>query len=147
MIKFYTKEFNKLTTNELYEILRLRTEVFVVEQNCVYQDLDNKDQKALHILGYKNNIIIAYARVFNTGDYFRKASIGRIVISPIHRNKGYGFDLVKTAIMVINVHFKQYDIAISAQEHLEKFYNNLAFIRVGKSYLEDGIPHIKMIRK
>lgn len=147
MIKFYIKKFNDFTIDELYEILKLRSEVFVVEQNCVYQDLDNKDQKALHILGYKNNTIIAYARVFKAGDYFKKASIGRIVISPKHRNKGYGFELVETAIMVINVHFKQYDIAISAQEHLEKFYNNLGFIQVGKSYLEDGIPHIKMIRK
>ncbi len=147
MIDFYTKNFEMLTTNELYEILRLRSEVFVVEQNCVYQDLDNKDQKALHILGYKNNTIVAYARVFKAGDYFKKASIGRIVISPKHRSEGYGSELVKTAIMVINIHFKQYDIAISAQEHLEKFYNNLAFMRIGKSYLEDGIPHIKMIRK
>ncbi len=147
MLKFYIKNFNNLTTDELYEILKLRSKVFIVEQNCVYQDLDDKDQKALHILGYKNNRIIAYARVFNAGDYFKKASIGRIVILPKHRSKGYGFELVQTAIMVINVHFKQYDIAISAQEHLEKFYNNLAFMRIGKSYLEDGIPHIKMIRK
>ena len=147
MINFYTKNFEMLTTNELYEILRLRSEVFVVEQNCVYQDLDNKDQKALHILGYKNNTIVAYARVFKAGDYFKKASIGRIVVHSKYRNKQIGFKLVQTAIMVINVHFKQYDIAISAQEHLEKFYNNLAFMRIGKSYLEDGIPHIKMIRK
>ena len=147
MTDFYTKNFEMLTTDELYEILRLRSEVFVVEQNCVYQDLDNKDQKALHILGYKNNKIIAYARVFDAGDYFKFPSIGRVVVHPKYRNKQIGFELVKTAIMVINVHFKQYDIAISAQEHLEDFYNRLDFKRKGKSYLEDGIPHIKMVRK
>ncbi len=147
MIQFHTKEFNQLTTNELYEILRLRAEVFVVEQNCVYQDIDNKDQKALHILGIKNDKIVAYARVFKANDYFEYASIGRIVIHPKERNNKYGYQLVEVAIKAINVHFKAFTIAISAQEHLEKFYNNLGFKRNGKSYLEDGIPHIYMIRE
>ena len=146
MIEFYPKEYSQLTKDELYEILRLRAEVFVVEQNCAYQDVDNKDQKALHILGIKKGSIVAYARIFKPNDYFEYASIGRIVIHPKERNNKYGYELVKTAIMSINIHFKAYTIAISAQEHLEKFYNNLGFEKDGKSYLEDGIPHIYMIR-
>ena len=146
MIKCYPKEYDQLTKDELYEILRLRAAVFVVEQDCVYQDIDNKDQKALHILGIKKGKIIAYARIFKPKDYFKYASIGRIVVHPKERNNNYGYQLVETAIMAINVHFKQHTIAISAQEHLEKFYNNLGFIKEGKGYLEDGIPHIYMIR-
>ena len=146
MIEFYPKEYDQLTKDELYEILRLRTEVFVVEQNCVYQDIDNKDQKAIHILGVKKGNIVAYARIFKPKDYFEYASIGRIVIHPKERDNKYGYELVETAIMAINIHFKTYTIAISAQEHLEKFYNNLGFEKEGKTYLEDGIPHIYMIR-
>jgi ElaA protein len=146
MIAFYQKQYNQLTKDELYEILRLRAEVFVVEQNCVYQDIDNKDQKALHILGIKKGSIVAYARVFKPKDYFEYASIGRIVIHPKERNNKYGYELVETAIKAINLHFKSYTVAISAQKHLEKFYNNLGFKKEGKSYLEDGIPHIYMIK-
>ena len=85
-IKFYTKEYNHLTKDELYKILRLRAEVFIVEQNCVYQDIDNKDQKAYHILGYKNEKIVAYTRIFKPNDYFKYASIGRVVVSKKERN-------------------------------------------------------------
>jgi len=145
-IKYKVKEFNQLTIEELYEILRLRSEIFVVEQNCIYQDVDNKDQKALHILGLKKGKIIAYARIFKPKDYFKYASIGRIVIHPKERNNKYGYSLVESAILAINIHFKQDTIAISAQEHLEKFYNNLKFEREGNSYLEDGISHIYMIK-
>ncbi|HIE45880.1 MAG TPA: GNAT family N-acetyltransferase [Flavobacteriaceae bacterium] len=145
-IKFYTKEFTHLTIDELYEILKLRAKVFIVEQNCVYQDIDNKDQKAMHILGYKNNKLIAYARIFKANDYFKYASIGRVVISEKERSNQYGFKLMETSILAINIHFKEFKIAISAQEHLEKFYNNLGFISTGKKYLEDGIPHIYMIK-
>ena len=129
-IKFYTKEFKHLTSNELYEILRLRTEVFVVEQNCIYQDIDNKDQKALHILGYKNNKLIAYSRIFKAHDYFNYASIGRVLVIESERNFNYGFQLIEASIMAINIHFKEFEIAISAQEYLEKFYNKLGFIKI-----------------
>jgi len=145
-IKYQTIAFQDLTTNQLYEILHLRSKVFVVEQNCVYQDLDNKDQKALHILGIKNEKIIVYARIFKPKDYFEYASIGRIVIHPKERNNKYGYQLVETAILAIKKYYKEQTIAISAQEHLEKFYNNLGFQREGKGYLEDGIPHIYMIK-
>ena len=91
MIKFKTKEYEHLTKDELYEILRLRAAIFIVEQNCVYQDIDNKDQKALHILGYKNNELIAYTRIFKAGDYFKYASIGRVLIAKKARKNQYGF--------------------------------------------------------
>ncbi len=135
-----------LTKEELYEILRLRTEVFVVEQNCVYQDIDNKDQKAIHILGYENKKLIAYARIFKAGDYFKRASIGRVLVVKEFRGLDYGFKLMETAIMAINVHYREFEIAVSAQEYLEKFYNRLGFIKIKGSYLEDGIPHIYMIK-
>jgi len=147
MIKFKTKEYEHLTKDELYEILRLRAEVFIVEQNCVYQDIDNKDQKAIHILGYKKNKIIAYTRIFKAGDYFKNASIGRVLVIEKERHNKYGFQLIETSIMAINIHFKEFKIDISAQEHLEFFYNNLGFLKIGDSYLEDGIDHIKMIRR
>jgi len=146
MLEFKIKTYQQLTKEELYEILRLRAEVFIVEQNCVYQDIDNKDQKAIHVLGYKNNKIIAYTRIFKSGDYFKNASIGRVLVVESERNNQYGFTLMETSITLINKHFNEFIIEISAQEHLEKFYNTLEFTKFGNSYLEDGIPHIKMIK-
>ena len=145
-INFYTKEFSILTTKELYEIFQLRSEVFVVEQNCVYQDIDNKDQKALHILGYKNDKIVAYSRIFKPNDYFNYSSIGRVVVAKNERQFNYGFQLMEASIKAINNHFNETKIAISAQEYLEKFYNKLGFIKMKEAYLEDGIPHIYMIK-
>ncbi|MCF6350035.1 MAG: GNAT family N-acetyltransferase [Flavobacteriaceae bacterium] len=145
-LRFKIKTFQQLTKSELYEILRLRVEVFVVEQDCVYQDIDNKDQKALHVLGYKKEKIIAYTRIFKSHNYFEYASIGRVVVIKKERKKNYGYDLIKTSIMAINIHFKEYKIAISAQLYLKKFYINLGFIQKGEEYLEDNIPHIYMIK-
>jgi len=145
-MKFITKSFQELTIDELYQILQLRSEVFVVEQDCVYQDLDYKDQKALHVLGYKNKKIVAYTRIFNTGDYFKNASIGRVVVAINERKYGYGVDLMKASIDAINHFYKVTKITISAQVYLTKFYNSLGFIKVSDEYLEDGIPHIKMER-
>jgi len=146
-ITFQTKTYQQLTRDELYIILRLRAEVFVVEQNCPYQDIDNKDQKALHILGYKNEKLIAYTRIFKPHDYFEFASVGRVVVAKEERKHKYGYDLMNVSIMAINIHFKEFKIAVSAQVYLKKFYNNLDFIQEGKSYLEDNIPHIYMVRK
>ena len=147
MIKFYTKEYEHLTKDELYKILSLRAKVFVVEQDCVYQDIDDKDKKAIHILGYKNNKLIAYSRIFKSGDYFKYASIGRVLVVKEERKNKYGFQLMETSIMAINMHFREFKIDISAQKHLENFYKTLGFIKIGDSYLEDGIPHIKMVRR
>jgi len=145
-MEFVVKKFNELSIQELYAILQLRSEVFVVEQDCVYQDIDYKDQKAFHVLGIKEEKIIAYARIFNSGDYFSKPSIGRIIVKENQRKYKYGFQLVEESIQYIEDNFIEKTILISAQTYLTKFYNSLGFIQQGEGYLEDGIPHIKMIR-
>lgn len=143
---FHIKKFNELTTDELYVILQLRSEVFVIEQDCVYQDLDYKDQLAYHILGVLDNQIVAYARIFKSGDYFLKPSIGRIVVKKEFRKFKYGHKLVENSIQFIEKNLQENNILISAQSYLTKFYNSLGFIQIGEEYLEDGIPHIKMLR-
>ena len=146
-MKFLVKKFKELTLNELYAIFQLRAEVFVVEQDCVYQDLDFKDQKALHVFGLKNDKIIAYTRIFKPGDYFKEASIGRVVVKDTERKFGYGHDLMKASINAITTNFNTLEITISAQVYLKIFYETHGFTKVGEEYLEDGIPHIEMIRK
>lgn len=146
MLNIVIKSFNELSVEELYNILQLRSEIFVVEQNCVYQDMDDKDQKALHVLGKKNNKIIAYTRIFKSGDYFDVSSIGRVIVAKSERQYGYGYDIMNASINAIKQNFKESKIKLSAQCYLKKFYNNLGFIEVGEEYLEDDIPHICMIK-
>ncbi len=141
---FITKSFQELTTVELYQILQLRSEVFVVEQDCVYQDIDFKDQKALHIIGFKNDKIVAYTRIFSPGDYFKNASIGRVVVQENERKYGYGHKVMTASIKAIKTYFNVDAITISAQKYLKKFYETHQFKQVGEEYLEDGIPHIRM---
>lgn len=145
-MEFVIKSFKELDIHELYQILQLRSEVFVVEQDCVYQDVDFKDQKALHILGIKNNKIIAYTRIFKPGDYFENSSIGRVVVAASERKFGYGHYLMEASIKAINDNFKVHLITISAQKYLKNFYESHSFIQIGEEYLEDGIPHIRMDR-
>lgn len=145
MINIKIKAFKDLTTSELYQVLRLRSEVFVVEQVCVYQDIDSKDEKALHVLGWKENTIIAYSRIFKPGDYFDMASIGRVVVKKSERRYGYGHDIMKASIEAVENVFNETGIKISAQKYLEKFYQSHGFNKQGEEYLEDGIPHICMI--
>ena len=146
MLTIITKTFSELTTLQLYAILQLRSEVFVVEQDCVYQDIDDKDQKAVHVIGFKNEKVVAYTRIFKPGDYFSEASIGRVVVSKDERINKYGYQIMEASILAINKLFKQTTIKISAQTYLKHFYNSLGFKQVGATYLEDGIPHIAMIK-
>ncbi len=146
MLNIAVKKFEELNTAELYSLLQLRSEIFVVEQNCVYQDLDGKDEKALHVIGYKNNKIVAYTRIFKAGDYLAEASIGRVVVIDTERQKGYGIDIMKASIKVVEENFKATRIVVSAQTYLTSFYNALGFIEKGGDYLEDGIPHVMMVR-
>ena len=146
MLEIKIKRFKELSAQELYNLLQLRSEVFVVEQDCVYQDLDGKDQKALHIIGYKNEIIVAYTRVFKPGDYFKEASIGRVVVKQNERQHKYGFVIMEASIKGIKDYYNETAIRISAQTYLRRFYGNLEFKEVGEEYLEDGIPHINMIK-
>ena len=146
MISFVNKNFQTLTTEELYKILALRAEVFVVEQNCPYQDVDGKDLQSIHVLGYIKNQLVAYARVLEQGvSYQEYASIGRIVTSRSIRGKKFGHDLVNFSIKVCQKNFPGQPIKISAQAHLEMFYNKHKFKATGEAYLEDDIPHIGMI--
>ena len=146
MLDIYVKTFNQLSLDELYYLLQLRSQVFVVEQDCVYQDIDVMDKKALHVIGKKDNTIIAYSRIFKPGDYFKEASIGRVVVAENFRHLKYGHQLMVASIKAVETSFSSKKIKISAQKHLENFYNNLGFITSGEPYLEDGIPHIAMIK-
>ena len=140
------KTFQDLSLNELYELLALRSEVFVVEQDCVYQDIDGKDQKALHVLGYKDGKLVAYTRCFDKGLYFDEASIGRVIVKQDQRKFGFGHVIMESSIKEIEEKFHTNRIKISAQQYLTKFYESHHFKQVGEGYLEDGIPHIGMIR-
>jgi len=145
-IRWEVKTWEQISRDLLYSVLSLRAEVFVVEQNCPYQDVDGKDPKALHVLGYQNGELAAYARLFGPGDYFEHASIGRVVTSPTHRGLGLGKQLIKQAIESLEQHWGMTVIHISAQAYLERFYADFGFIRSGENYLEDDIPHLKMLR-
>jgi len=139
------KSYEELTKAELYEILRERTAVFVVEQNCPYQEVDNKDQVALHVMGMENGQLVAYCRIFNAGDYAQEACMGRVLVKGSHRNKGLGQEIIKASLQVVKTRFKTDTVMVSAQRYLKKFYEDIGFHAVGEAYLEDGIPHIKMI--
>ena len=140
-----TKIFSELTTEELYQILRLRSEVFVVEQDCIYQDIDNKDQKAIHLYFKENDEILAYTRIFKAGYYYENPSIGRVVVSKKNRGKDVGKKIMIDSIEYIKQNIKGKKIELSAQKYLDKFYEDLGFYKTGEDYLEDGIPHQRML--
>lgn len=143
-IQWKIKSFGDLSVNELYDMLRLRSEIFVVEQNCIYLDLDGKDKLALHLLGEFEGEIVAYSRIFKPGITFENASIGRVVIDANYRDRKWGHDLMREAIAGIQTHFGQTKITIGAQLYLKKFYESHGFIQTSDMYLEDDIPHIEM---
>jgi ElaA protein len=146
-IQWKIKSFESLSVNELYDILRLRSEIFVVEQNCVYLDIDGKDKVALHLFGEFNGKIVAYSRLFKAGISFDNASIGRVVVDANYRDKKWGHDLMREAIAGIKTHFGEIKITIGAQLYLKKFYESHGFTQSSEMYLEDDIPHIEMKRE
>jgi len=142
------KKFTELSTSELYTILKLRAKVFVVEQNCAYQDIDGKDQDAYHLFAFKKEYpdqILAYTRLFAPGSYYKQAAIGRVIVDPISRGTGLGHQLINNSIQHINNLFHTKQIKIGAQLYLKKFYEEHGFKQIGEGYLEDGIPHIHML--
>jgi ElaA protein len=143
MINWKIKRFNELSAAEVYEILSLRCEVFIVEQNCPYPDPDGKDVKATHLLGYDSDQLIAYARIFGPGDYFDLTSIGRVLVKEVHRDRKLGHDLMKKAIELSDSNFPR-PIKIHAQSYLRKFYESHGFEVHGEEFLEDDIPHLPM---
>ena len=146
-VDWILKHFNDLTPKELYDILQLRNEVFIVEQNCPYQDLDNKDLKATHLMSMKENNLLAYSRLLAPGISYRESSIGRIVTSPSVRKTGMGKRLMEESIRQIENLFHSGTIRIGAQLYLKKFYESFGFIQQSDAYLEDNIPHIIMLRE
>jgi ElaA protein len=140
------KTFNELTPNELYAILRLRSAVFVVEQNCVFQDIDNKDQQCYHLMGLIKDQLIAYTRLVPPGLIYEQASIGRVVTDPEVRNAGIGKLLMQRSIEAVYRLFGNQPIKIGAQLYLSKFYESLGFYQISDVYLEDGIEHIHMLK-
>ena len=145
-LKWKIKPFEALTVNELYDLLKLRSEIFVVEQNCVYLDVDGKDKLALHLIGEYDDKIVAYARLFDSGISFENASIGRVVVDAAYRDRKWGHDLMREAIAGIKSSFDKDKITIGAQLYLKKFYENHGFVQTSEMYLEDDIPHIEMQR-
>ena len=139
------KEFNDLSVSELYAILQLRNEVFVVEQNCPYQDADDKDQKSLHFMGWDANTLVAYTRIIPQGISYAEASIGRVVTSPKYRRTGAGRQLMQLSISNTLQQFNCTQIKIGAQLYLKQFYETLGFVQCSDQYLEDDIPHIEML--
>lgn len=140
------KSFDELSVNELYEILKIRQEVFVVEQTCYYLDADGSDVMALHIWGDLEGETVAYCRVFRPNIKYAEASVGRVLTHPKYRGRDLGKILMKIALQTIAIRFTTEEVRISAQDYLLKFYTDLGFKDTAKKYLEDGIPHTEMIR-
>lgn len=146
-MNWHVKEFNQLTTKELYEILKVRAEVFVVEQQCIFQDLDSKDEVSYHLFIEDNSEIVAYLRILPPNISYSEAAIGRVLTKAEHRKKGISRKLVQNAINFVTDSLGEQTIRISAQAYLLKFYNDLGFESVSEVYLEDGIEHIEMLYK
>ena len=146
-IEWKIKAFDALSVHELYDILKLRSEIFVVEQNCVYLDLDGKDKIALHLFAEYDENIVAHARLFKAGISFDNASIGRVVVDSNYRDRKWGHDLMREAIAGIKQHFNESKITIGAQLYLKKFYESHGFVQTSEMYLEDNIPHIEMTKE
>ncbi|MFD0931843.1 GNAT family N-acetyltransferase [Psychroflexus salinarum] len=136
--------FSELSTQQMYDILQLRSEVFVVEQDCVYQDIDGHDDKAFHVLFYDKDILVAYSRILPPGAYFDELSIGRVIVKETYRSQKLGHELMKASISFSLKTYPKSMIKISAQQYLIKFYESHGFVISGEGYLEDGIPHIGM---
>ena len=146
-MKIFIKKFEELSVTELYQILRLRSEVFVVEQECIFQDMDEKDNLGTHVFGMEKKQIIAYTRILGPGDYYEEPCIARVLVKKERRGDNKGKEIMDASIKYIRDNFKNNKIIISAQSYLEKFYRELGFIVEGNEYFEDGIPHIRMVLK
>lgn len=146
-IHWVLKKFDDLTPHELYAILRLRNEVFVVEQTCAFQDADNNDQGSYHLMGFDNDTLVAYTRLVPPGLTYEQASIGRVVTAPAVRRYGVGKKLMQQSIDTLYKLFGNRAIKIGAQLYLKSFYESFGFIQAGNMYLEDGIEHIHMLKE
>lgn len=145
MIAWIWKSFETLSTFELYEIMKARQQVFIIEQSCIYADLDGADQQSWHLMGMEpDGKLAAYLRVLKPIDQRPEPSIGRVLILPATRGRGLGRQLLAEGVRQTKQQFPGQAIVLSAQHHLEKLYREFGFKSVGEAYLEDGIPHVKM---
>lgn len=142
-MEFHVKRFKELTLNELYNILKLRNEVFVVEQNCPYIDIDDKDQKSIHIFALNKSKVTAYTRIVRN----IRPAIGRVIVAEELRGKGYARQMIRKAMDVIKSEYGDIDIKLQAQTYLLPFYESFGFEPISEEYLEDGIPHRDMLKK
>ncbi|MFT4093517.1 MAG: GNAT family N-acetyltransferase [Niabella sp.] len=140
------KPFDELLLGELYAVLQLRSEVFVVEQHCYYQDVDDKDQESYHLMGLKDDRLIAYSRLLPPGVSYEEPSIGRVVLRADARSTGIGKELMQESITRSRILFGKLPLKIGAQYHLKKFYESLGFRQCSDIYDDAGIEHIKMIQ-
>ncbi len=144
-MNWFIKPFEKLTNDELYALLKLRVDVFVVEQDCPYPELDNFDQQAIHYFLKINGEFAANLRILPSNSKYEEVSIGRVLVSKKFRRQGYAQQIMQKAINYIVNEWKETRIKVQGQEYLKDFYSGLGFEQVSESYLEDGIPHIDMI--
>lgn len=146
MINWHCNKFEELTLNEFHDIIAERIEVFVIEQECPYQELDGKDKKALHLYATnEKNDILAYARILPQGVSYKEVAIGRVITTQKGRGKGLGHELMKKAMEIIENTFGKVSVRLSAQEHLQQYYGAHGFVKVSEMYLEDNIPHVEML--
>lgn len=141
------KKFDDLKVEEIYKILKIRNEVFIVEQQCAYQDCDGKDENSYHLFLQDNDKIIAYLRILKKGVSYDEISIGRVLVHKDYRGKGISRELMLKAINYIEVNLNEREIKIQAQSYLVNFYRSLGFKEVSNEYLEDNIPHMDMLYK
>lgn len=147
MYTFSFSDFNELSNTEVYQICKLRQDIFILEQTCLYNDLDNKDSLALHFTIKQEGELLAYARFFPLGEFHADySSIGRFLVSNVHRNKNLAHKLMEYTLQIVDQAYKA-SIKISAQTYLLEFYKQYSFVPVGDEYVEDGLPHWDMIRE
>ncbi len=149
-MNWYSKRFSDLSVDQLYDLLKLRVDVFVVEQECFYPDLDDLDRhpQVQHLFCYEQDIMLGYCRLLPPGlAYDKESAIGRVVVSEQGRGKKLGYQLMERANIEVEKRWPEHNCHISAQEHLKHFYQKLGFEQISEMYLEDGIPHIGMLRK
>lgn len=148
MLNWNFKPYSELSLNEFHDAIALRMKVFIIEQNCTYQDLDGLDKECYHLLTTnQKNEVVGTARIIPPGLLYPAAGIGRIVLDESVRGGNHGHELMKQCMQFIFTTFGQVDMKLSAQKHLEKYYNQHGFLSTGKEYLEDEIPHVEMINK
>lgn len=146
-MKWHIKKFDELTLNELYNILKERTNIFVVEQNCPYPEIDGKDTQCFHLFAEENGDIVAYLRILPPGVSFQEMALGRVIVKKEYRGLGLGKELLRRGIEFAEKEMKEQKIKIAAQQYLTKFYGSFGFKVASETYLEDGIPHVNMIYK